>query len=358
MAPASRVPGSSLGPAAGGLPFYLRQPGDPPGALPAQLLARYGRKGDTLGRDELRLDKSAFDRLDRNKDGRLDAAELAGWASLPPDLTVLVEMGPGARAPLTVLSRAPGLDAHRLPGGPLVLVLGDWQLELGLGQGHRSPAARRSSRAAALQTFRSFDRNRDGYLDDSEVAYPAVTMVALLRLADRNGDGKISEKEFLDFAEWRDRLNAQTTFFVLEDRGRRLFAHFDLDGDGRLSQRELKTAWARARPWGLDRTGALRPDRVPHQYRITLSHGYLQPLGRSSAGFAPPVVVPGALPPLERRGPLWFRKMDRNRDGDVSRREFLGTDEQFRRIDANGDGLIDVEEAERADAWFRKQLKR
>jgi hypothetical protein len=46
--------------------------------------------------------------------------------------------------------------------------------------------------------------------------------------------------------------------------------------------------------------------------------------------------------------------MDRNRDGDVSRREFLGSDEEFRRIDSDGDGLISVEEAERFDAECRK----
>jgi hypothetical protein len=51
------------------------------------------------------------------------------------------------------------------------------------------------------------------------------------------------------------------------------------------------------------------------------------------------------LPP-PAQGPLWFQKMDRNRDGDVSRREFLGSDEQFRKIDTNGDGLISREEAE------------
>jgi hypothetical protein len=47
--------------------------------------------------------------------------------------------------------------------------------------------------------------------------------------------------------------------------------------------------------------------------------------------------------------------MDRNGDGDVSRREFLGTIEQFRRIDSDGDGLIDVVEAERADEAVRKR---
>jgi hypothetical protein len=57
----------------------------------------------------------------------------------------------------------------------------------------------------------------------------------------------------------------------------------------------------------------------------------------------------------ERSGPLWFRKMDRNHDGDVSRREFLGTDEQFRKIDRDGDGLISLEEANRAEELFRKK---
>ena len=40
--------------------------------------------------------------------------------------------------------------------------------------------------------------------------------------------------------------------------------------------------------------------------------------------------------------------MDRNRDGDVSRREFLGTREQFDRLDRDHDGLIAPAEAEAA----------
>jgi Ca2+-binding EF-hand superfamily protein len=44
-------------------------------------------------------------------------------------------------------------------------------------------------------------------------------------------------------------------------------------------------------------------------------------------------------------GPEWFRRMDRNRDGDVSWREFLGPLAAFKNLDADGDGLITAAEA-------------
>jgi hypothetical protein len=55
------------------------------------------------------------------------------------------------------------------------------------------------------------------------------------------------------------------------------------------------------------------------------------------------------LLPLGKRpwhkGHLWFARMDNDRDGYVSRKEFLGTKEEFDAIDADGDGLISSAEA-------------
>src|SRR5207302_5516226 len=47
--------------------------------------------------------------------------------------------------------------------------------------------------------------------------------------------------------------------------------------------------------------------------------------------------------PAAGRGPLWFQKMDRNRDGDVSRKEFIGTDEQFKAIDRSEERRVGEE---------------
>jgi Ca2+-binding EF-hand superfamily protein len=56
---------------------------------------------------------------------------------------------------------------------------------------------------------------------------------------------------------------------------------------------------------------------------------------------------------VPQKGPMWFRKMDRNGDGDVSRSEFIGTREAFDRIDTDHDGLISLEEAEAYDKKMR-----
>jgi len=57
---------------------------------------------------------------------------------------------------------------------------------------------------------------------------------------------------------------------------------------------------------------------------------------------------------MPQKGPTWFRKMDRNGDGDVSRLEFLGTRAEFDQIDTDHDGLISLDEAETHDKKTRR----
>ena len=134
-----------------------------------------------------------------------------------------------------------------------------------------------------------------------------------------------------------------------------LFQLLDENNDGRLGVRELRTAWSRLLP--------LEPV-PPGETAEVVTRAAIQPsvsirvsrfLDRATA--QRPVNFVAGNPNqvrIPQKGPLWFRKMDRNGDGDVSPREWLGRTEDYGRIDADGDGLLSPEEAEQADSTFRK----
>src|SRR5437763_1016570 len=82
--PRAGAPGASL---------LLVNPEDPPDKQAAPLLPRYDKyKNGKLSRTEIGFDEATFKALDTNKDGQLDAAELAAWFKQPPDLELAVPL--------------------------------------------------------------------------------------------------------------------------------------------------------------------------------------------------------------------------------------------------------------------------
>jgi hypothetical protein len=47
--------------------------------------------------------------------------------------------------------------------------------------------------------------------------------------------------------------------------------------------------------------------------------------------------------------------MDRNNDGDLTWKEFLGPRYVFEELDTDHDGLIDAKEAEKATEWMKRK---
>jgi hypothetical protein len=176
---------------------------------------------------------------------------------------------------------------------------------------------------------------------------------------DRDGDGKLFEKEITAYLEQTQGLQEAASrgcvSLTVKDQGRGLFDMADANGDGQLGLREMRQMVKLIDQLDRDGDGQIGEGEIPHKYRLDVRQG-----PANGTPFAAPVAVVRTFgvrepaPAPTGRGPMWFRKMDRNRDGDVSRREFLGTDEEFRRIDTDGDGLISAPEAERADKLFRK----
>jgi Ca2+-binding EF-hand superfamily protein len=349
-------------------PFVLIQAGEVHKALAQQLLNQYGRKGQKIAkkltRQDLGLDESTFARLDADEDGKLDREELARFAQRDPDLELRVRLGKKADKEAVVeivqAKDHPSPLAKALRSGAdgtLFLELGTAQLELGSADSSSDPQFARRLRQQYLAQFRMADKDNNGYLDKSE-ALQSPLYRNVFRMMDRDGDGKLFEKEIIAYLERMKDLQESglrsCASLAVKDQGRGLFDLVDGNSDGRLSVRELRQMVKLVEQLDRDGDGQISRSEIPHKYRVDVRRG--PALGNQ---FTPRAVVlrkMGANAPdlPERSGPRWFRKMDRNHDGDVSRREFLGTEKEFRTIDSDGDGLISVEEATRADEHFRK----
>jgi Ca2+-binding EF-hand superfamily protein len=161
-------------------------------------------------------------------------------------------------------------------------------------------------------------------------------------MADRDGDDRLSRKELDAYIDRQSDAIASRLMLSMADRGRALFERLDTDGDQTLTLRELRQVHERLARLDRDGDGRIAQDELPRQYRLGI--------GRGAARLRQAVVLklqgPDTPDTLVRRGgPEWFERMDRNRDGDVSRREFLGSRAQFRQFDTDRDGLIDPREA-------------
>ncbi|OWK46524.1 EF-hand domain-containing protein [Fimbriiglobus ruber] len=277
----------------------------------ATVVGRLDRDGDGhLTAAEAGFDTATFARLDADHDGKLTAAELTAWRDQEPDGRWIVRLN----GPKT------GVDRFVFAGQRL-------RFE-GWATAGKMPEATATARRQMTALLTSAADDGDGM----EITRPRRGSLSWLTpLADRDGDKKLDRKELDAWLDLQDQISSGQVLLTVLDGGTGLFELLDTNHDGALSVRELRRAWKNLQAVGCLTDGALDRNKLPRSLLAAASRGYPESFGTDLRG-----------------GPSWFRAMDRNGDGDVSRREFTGPPNVFDKLDTDGDGLIDTDEANKA----------
>jgi Ca2+-binding EF-hand superfamily protein len=336
--------------------FILLGPGDAASRVAFPLISKYDKDDDQkLSPAEINLDKSVFDQLDTDHDGLLSAKELAKFLKFQPvHAEVMIRLGTLAAGqdPVDFHQKQADAALRKLENGFLSMTFGDALVELGAQTGQA--ASYKSARQFLLDQFQAADSKlKRGFIDVKQ-ADQTAGLRDLFQAADRNGDGKLTKEELTTYIDLLGKAVASSAVLTVSDHGRSLFSLLNPHHDGRLRQRELRSAWVRVAPWDKNQDGMIEREELPHQFDVYVSQG--QPGGALPVGDR---VAAGGIRADRRaatatKGPLWFLRMDRNGDGYVSLREFLGTKQEFQKIDTDGDGLISPEEADKADARLKQ----
>jgi Ca2+-binding EF-hand superfamily protein len=328
-------------------------------ALSKDLINRYDKdKSGKLTRDEIGLDAESFKALDRNGDGVLDSVELLRYFVVAPDVELTVHFGKrdGKKRIELTRQRKSALEETVRPvgGDALMLAMSTLQLEMHAAETPGVSVQTNQQRKMYFdQIFNMVDTGKKGVVDLKEVQKQPnfQYMRGLLEMADRDGDGKVTKQEWDDSLDMQAQAYGTTMTLTISETSKGLFELLDTNRDGRLSIRELRAAAKVLAEYDINKDGILSEDEIPVQIQLAVTPG-------SQPYYNPRQYQQQQPVRISNEGPLWFRKMDRNGDGDVSRREFLGSPEDFKKLDLDGDGFISLEEAIKADAALRAKKKK
>jgi Ca2+-binding EF-hand superfamily protein len=324
-------------------PELLFLPADGRQAVKHLLAARAGSRAMALTRKDLGFDAKQFAALDKDANGKLDSAELAAWLQQPADVSLALELDPARLTPSPTASAQRVTTTSGSTGACTASISGA-QFGFELPRDDKARAAWKATADSARDLFQRSAKEK-GFVTRKEIEKQPFAG-PLFDFADRNGDGHVDPAEIGAALRVLEPLAACRVEVRFVDRGNGLFELLDRNDDGQLSPRELVEAVAVLRPFA-DAGGRVGPKDLPRRF-----HVHTFPSAVPVIGAAPARTAMQAAPPTRSRAtgpvPAWFTKMDRNGDGDVSLREFLGPLELFRKLDRDGDGLISPDEARAA----------
>ena len=314
-----------------------------------RLLSLYGdEESNTIATESVGLREADAEAFDANGDRRFDSAELTAFLDSPvPSLALDCVLNRRMVAVSRRVRPSPLIEFENIRSNAPELTLAGIDVKVGASN---SVVGRISDTDVAISfylvKFIEFDADKNQYLGPGEFASLGIPRTDF-QAVDADGDGMIVRKELKDYLELFAALETQATLVVtVSNEGTTLFKILETSNDFRLSPRELREGFAEVEPYDQNNDGALAPSELQERYGLEISLAkpeFMQNLFENAA-MQNPQQIEGIRRP-QTSGPGWFRKMDRNQDGDLTWREFLGNREDFAEFDTNGDGLIELDEA-------------
>jgi Ca2+-binding EF-hand superfamily protein len=328
-----------------GAPILDLGGGESPIRLVRRLIARYdgGEKDGRLSREELKSRGEWFATLDLDGNDQLDFDELRQLLrSRSPHVRVTVRLGDRKRDERAVeIEVQPAardvIDGIR-DGGPTnsALALAKTQLEF-----NTSPnVSVRTATSIFERQFAALDRDNNGYLERAEIDTNPMLRDAFAQM-DADDDEKVFKEEFVSHFERIVAAARARTAVTISNQGNRLFDILDAGRDGRLSSRELSAGRDKIAAWDEDGDQLVAASEIPQTWRLSIARGSPR-FGGADVVQASPT---STSTPRAAGGPTWFTGMDRNGDGELTRREFLGPLSDFTRLDADNNGALVAAEA-------------
>jgi Ca2+-binding EF-hand superfamily protein len=304
----------------------------------------YGFGGSPQAEDFM-LSSDLFAQLDVDGDGEITTFEMDMLLTVPPHFALVIDIAAEAEGEQYGSSANVALASMRIDEDqihsivqhqPNRLTVSVADVTLDFYADDRLGRSDSKRRAEALLAQADVDKDESISSEEFGAVAPQFNN-AEFDGVDTDQDGKVLLEEITTFFQQQTASQAGRIRVLADDQQDVLFPTLDRNHDGRIDGREVAQVGRSLLSLDANADGSVQIGE--------LHGGMVIGVVRGANQFDNTFQLPVTRARTSEAAPRWFRGMDRNQDGGISWREFIGTRVQFDELDRDHDGFVDVHEA-------------